>query len=821
MKATGISAKDLHINEVEFPEAALRIASNWEMILGVLPPDGVKKQVHSLKEVFGIDENSFKAFNVYQFLKRMPDLAVRKADLIKVLRAAAEKSNMDCVIDRDNQDRSSDIYIPDAQIKVFERNSIRILERLLPLRAVELKKAIESLFKEDHTRMAATYHVLQRYMDYGFTSMEALMRLLFDEKLIRSTDDILVGSEQLELVHPAVSFELKYEVDGAKTESNIKKNLQKILDDFMKDDNALLWMNQEYERSRYECSWEPLEVTKEDLENVSITVDEAWFGGGSHEKVTVEFKYETFSNSKDIEKKQKQRLNQLRDFFQLVLENVYQLEPIKEEFTKSGGSWQSNRKVEGDDKNYETYEYKRVKQVWAGLKDDALAREETASIFKSLGEKGAKYNEAKNILELLESNDDVDNLTIRIQRAKQGPGVNQITSGPIFIRPEKQTRLRELPEMILNKINELMKRELLSGQLKNRYEEVFDTLINLNEPALFKNTKRTELAPEIGKNKSTPQSMISIIVEHLREEDRTLGGLCDAFVAMGPTFKEKKIVKVMKALQKGMEDIMREARELSEEEAQKQFAKDRSLGTFVQFLKDHKPDGVKKYAKARGLGKDQILQLANDGKLVVGDMICFYRKNLGIEYAHAGIYAPVEDKKYVVHVQAEKGWLRSIKGCVEVKCDELENVITKNDKVFFIRECENTTAQAEVLSRVEACLFEDPIKYTYNGKYGSCQTFCSKVLGSSLFEELNPEAFLTTLTGLKVIAGWYLGGDANADELVREMDRRIENWTFLEVPHEESLITKCPRTSRLALQGRITISCRNAQPTVAVEEEED
>lgn len=196
-------------------------------------------------------------------------------------------------------------------------------------------------------------------------------------------------------------------------------------------------------------------------------------------------------------------------------------------------------------------------------------------------------------------------------------------------------------------------------------------------------------------------------------------------------------------------------------------------------------------------------------------MICFWRKNCGIEYAHAGIYAPVEDKKYLVHVQGEAGWLRRWKGCSEVKCDELENVIAKDDTVFFIRECENCTAQAEVLSKVEACLFEESIKYTYNGHYGSCQTFCSKVLGSSLFEELNPEAFLTTQTGLKGIVGRFIGGEDNADELVDEMEKRfetlpswIESWTPPDLPDGESLIKTCPRESRLALQGRIQTNCR-------------
>ena len=48
----------------------------------------------------------------------------------------------------------------------------------------------------------------------------------------------------------------------------------------------------------------------------------------------------------------------------------------------------------------------------------------------------------------------------------------------------------------------------------------------------------------------------------------------------------------------------------------------------------------------------------------------------------------------------------------EVKCEELKNVIGQDVKVFYIRECENSMAQADILSRLEACLFEKAVLYT-------------------------------------------------------------------------------------------------------------
>merc|ERR1712223_117982 len=119
--------------------------------------------------------------------------------------------------------------------------------------------------------------------------------------------------------------------------------------------------------------------------------------------------------------------------------------------------------------------------------------------------------------------------------------------------------------------------------------------------------------------------------------------------------------------------------------------------------------------------------------------------------------------------------------------------------VFFIRNCANNKEQAEVLSKVKACLFEKPIEYTYNGHWGSCQTFCSKVLGSVLFEELNPEAFLTKPPVLKRVAGWALSSECDCTELVNKMTERFQPTNLeryqssIQMPEQdESLVKTCP-----------------------------
>ena len=143
-----------------------------------------------------------------------------------------------------------------------------------------------------------------------------------------------------------------------------------------------------------------------------------------------------------------------------------------------------------------------------------------------------------------------------------------------------------------------------------------------------------------------------------------------------------------------------------------------------------------------------------------------------------------------------------------MKCEKLEDIITKDDSVFFIREGKTQAAQADILSKVEACLFDDAIQFTYNGFYGSCQTFCSKILGSSLYSELNPEAAYEDANRMKAIAGWFLSNEEDSDELIRKMTERFDARTpFDELPQEgENLFTTCPDRLGQRLTERMSLS---------------
>ena len=109
------------------------------------------------------------------------------------------------------EDRTAEINRPEKQVEVCRGNSLRSLERVLPVRAVELTSSIEDLVKEDEVRrMAAVCHVLQRYSDYGFTSMDALKKLLKDIKLINSTEDIPTKVCRVQIVSLVVDFQVAY-----------------------------------------------------------------------------------------------------------------------------------------------------------------------------------------------------------------------------------------------------------------------------------------------------------------------------------------------------------------------------------------------------------------------------------------------------------------------------------------------------------------------------------------------------------------------------------------------------------------------------------
>ena len=104
--------------------------------------------------------------------------------------------------------------------------------------------------------------------------------------------------------------------------------------------------------------------------------------------------------------------------------------------------------------------------------------------------------------------------------------------------------------------------------------------------------------------------------------------------------------------------------------------------------------------------------------------------------------------------------------------------------MFFIKACEDRVDQERALSRVKACLKPDPIRYSYHGFFGSCQTFCTRIFGMQGIKKLNPEAFMTSTTGMKCIISMLFGDNTQA--LMKAMDGRFANPEMPQVVLEGS-----------------------------------
>ena len=139
----------------------------------------------------------------------------------------------------------------------------------------------------------------------------------------------------------------------------------------------------------------------------------------------------------------------------------------------------SSKKNPPTDPNSEYWrDVKEICDLLNGLTVNEDLQEEAASIFNSLGAKGLKYNEALKIRSLLNDPRDVDNLTIRVDKMKKA-NVGVLYAGPIFVRPQKETRLRDLSENSMNQIHKLMVRELQTYQV-SKIEEFVDNLVNVH-----------------------------------------------------------------------------------------------------------------------------------------------------------------------------------------------------------------------------------------------------------------------------------------------------------------------------------------------------
>lgn len=95
--------------------------------------------------------------------------------------------------------------------------------------------------------------------------------------------------------------------------------------------------------------------------------------------------------------------------------------------------------------------------------------------------------------------------------------------------------------------------------MSDSYEDIFDILINLNDPYLFNSDLREELAEKIVKYEKTKRTMVSTLLSQLEKMNCTLGDLVDAFTAVQRNYPDnQKYNQAMNALIGGIKDMMKD-----------------------------------------------------------------------------------------------------------------------------------------------------------------------------------------------------------------------------------------------------------------------
>merc|ERR1719228_2997186 len=108
---------------------------------------------------------------------------------------------------------------------------------------------------------------------------------------MQSSMPILKSDEEVSMVHSAVVYELKYDMNGKSDEDEIRKILKDSLESIQQNDDLIQWLNLEYKKKCSSFNWESLEtlVTKQELQSISVSVEDIWFGDVFHEKVIINF----------------------------------------------------------------------------------------------------------------------------------------------------------------------------------------------------------------------------------------------------------------------------------------------------------------------------------------------------------------------------------------------------------------------------------------------------------------------------------------------------------------------------------------------------
>ena len=728
------------------------IDAKWEEILGVIIGEKSHRYIHSINEIFDRDNIESKAFTAYNILNQMPDVKDKKSVLVELFKAASKGKDG---VDSPSLLKSNNttlMFLTDEDIAAFQKQYFSILEKMLPMRALALKSAIKHIYQDPIQQMVATYHVLERYSELSIANMEFLAKHMDNQ-----ADSIPIQHNDEKSINFELIFTTKTDTDG-----EIRSLIMVALEQVKTKDNLIIWLNLEYDRRYKSYGWPKLTspITKQEFEYVRTTVKDSWYGQYLHHHIHFMFSHH------EGKPEQEERLVQLKNFFQLALENIEQIIPTDGAFILNKKECEVKKMLGEDQDKHNEILILKVKEVWDAVETNSEIQNNTVSFFEKLGDQGVPFNTADKIHELLTKDNDVDSLQIEIQKVKKSR-VRVLSSGSVFVWAHNKQRLSDMTEDMRGRIKNLVAVEVANPEA---HIETFDRLLHMSGLLPMSTTSAVMKEIQSFQSEIGVGGKVQIMVEKWCDMDRTVEDLLAGFNKITAETKDEKLQLSMEALKLGIQMLM----EQYQKSSQTPKVYPQSMDTWENFVKHVKNsiDGraMKDYLK---MSRDQFLRRIEDGDVKPGDMIMLWRKEKGVGYAHAGIYLKNEQGSFLIHVQPKSGMVNfMVNKQAEVSVDKLEDQVKDDDKIFVIRWCKSRKEQDRVLLWARNCLLPDPVRFKYNGYYGSCQTFCAGLFNVQDLKVLNLEAFYASTGSMKAFYGSFVNDREEALDLLHKIEER-------------------------------------------------
>merc|ERR1712080_372584 len=194
-------------------------------------------------------------------------------------------------------------------------------------------------------------------------------------------------------------------------------------------------------------------IEKEELKYLKFKISDSWYGGTFHHRINIVFSQEEESTEEH------DRLNQLKNFFQLALDHIHDIIPSEGEFVLNGDTWEMQETLGINPNIQKTLVL--IRDVYNAVQFNPEIQNNAVSLFQRLGDKGVKFNEAEKILNLLTDKNiqDIGKVKVTIENVPdKNNNVLVINSGPLFLWPDQ--RLNELTEELRCRLKKALTDEI-------------------------------------------------------------------------------------------------------------------------------------------------------------------------------------------------------------------------------------------------------------------------------------------------------------------------------------------------------------------------